>query len=712
MSKRKFTNKKSKNNSDIDDISKKRKLSNNTEHDWKFWVYATETRNYMLKDPFLDFVRLYPTKFIDYNSKYKKYIRNNATNSEKNFTNILMEKGLNFENQVIQLLKKKVGKNNFINISGNENPRSNEKYLNTCKAIKSGIPFIYSGVLHNSKNQTYGIPDLIVRSDWLNKMVLNPCISRQEENIHANNLSGRYHYRIVEIKNTTLSLLKDGIHLSNNGTFQAYKAQVYIYNKALTQIQGYDSQISYILGSRWKYKSNKKSYTGNYCFDRLAILNFSGHDFSYIDRTYNSILWLKDLKKYGSKWSLKTQPLPRSELYPNMSNKLDKPYTELKKKFAEDICEITLLWQCGIKHRTLAHRQNIYSWKDPQLNPNILGFKKGNYNTILQKILEVNNSSQVTFSTNDVIYPKIIQNNFRNWQTPQIIEVYVDFETTSRILSNSAPYSNIDTLIYMIGIGYISPSSKKWIYKSFIVNSLNNNQEFNICNKFNIFVHNISQKYKCNPLIIHWGHAEKSSWKRVYTKNLIRSKSWSHVNWFDLFNIFKSEPIIIKGCLSFGLKNIVSSLASYSLINSSWDNTLSCLDGTDAAVSAYLASPKNFKKDPYILDVKKYNEIDCKVLHEIISYLRKYHTTGKNSLDATFSANNNHVYFQKNLNNRKSYLNKNNNYSDDNYSDDNYLNKNNNYLDGNYSDDNYSDENYSDENYSDENYSDENYSLD
>ena len=37
--------------------------------------------------------------------------------------------------------------------------------------MRQGVPLIYHGVLHNKDNNTFGIPDIIIRSDYINEIV-------------------------------------------------------------------------------------------------------------------------------------------------------------------------------------------------------------------------------------------------------------------------------------------------------------------------------------------------------------------------------------------------------------------------------------------------------------------------------------------------------------------------------------------------------------
>lgn len=82
---------------------------------------------------------------------------------------------------------------------------------------------------------------------------------------------------------------------------------------------------------------------------------------------------------------------------------------------------------------------------------------------------------------------------------------------------------------------------------------------------------------------------------------------------------------MIKDCFKFGLKHIAKALYKNKLIftklESNCDNGLSCM------IKAYEVYQN--EKDPVnsktMDDISKYNKFDCKVLWEILQYLRNNH---------------------------------------------------------------------------------------
>ena len=174
-----------------------------------------------------------------------------------------MDQGKKFETRFIEFLYSTHGKDMIIDIGGDDNARSEEKVQQTLDAMNKGIiAFIHSGVLHNSENQTYGVPDLLVRSDWIRELVGVCPIEKDKEKNRAKKLrdvfdpdqTPTYHYRVIDIKFTTLYLSADGTDL-NTGSIPAWKGQLWIYNHALGKLQGYEPPQAYILGRKWTYTS-------------------------------------------------------------------------------------------------------------------------------------------------------------------------------------------------------------------------------------------------------------------------------------------------------------------------------------------------------------------------------------------------------------------------------------------------------------------------
>ena len=90
-------------------------------------------------------------------------------------------------------------------------------------------------------------------------------------------------------------------------------------------------------------------------------------------------------------------------------------------------------------------------------------------------------------------------------------------------------------------------------------------------------------------------------------------------------DIFKENLILIKNCYNFSLKNIANEMYKNNFIKTIWDdNDIS--NGLDAMYMGWeiYQNNDNVKNSTVMKNIIKYNEIDCKVVYEIVNYLRNY----------------------------------------------------------------------------------------
>ena len=556
------------------------------------YISATSCYNYIMKDPLLDWIKYY--------KKDNKRIKN----TKIDFSSFIMKQGIIFENKVINLISELIGENRIKKINAIEDIYSINKINETISAMKEGYPIIYQGLLINKNNKTFGIPDILIRNDWINKIINNPVDIE---------IKDTFYYIVLDIKFTSLKLKSDGNYLLNSGSFPAYKAQLYIYNEALKLLQDYTSSKVFILGRKWQYTLLNKKYSNNNCLDRLGMIDYSNEDKKFIELSNKSINWIKELQnKKSKKWNIYNVPLKRIELYPNMNNNNDYPLRGIKRELSEKNDELTSLWMVGSKNRNIGISNGIFKWTDKKCTAKKLGIFGKKIGPILNKIIKINQSKT------KIIEPLYIKNNIGNWKEKEDIEYFVDFETFNGSIAdiNNLPFSNINNLIFMIGVGYIK--NRKWKFINFTSDRLTFKEEERICKEFLDFV----KDKKC----FHWSYAEPNIWKKVDIKYNLNS----NINWVDLLKVFKEEPIVIHGCMSFGLKEVSKTMYNLGLIKSTWDLNI-CNNGQLAMIEAYEANKKAKSLNISIKEIKefnniiKYNEIDVKVIYEILYYLRKNH---------------------------------------------------------------------------------------
>lgn len=564
-------------------------------------VSASHLYNYMNKDPLVDWLKLSSRRGTRRSPAY--------TSNSGSFTDFIMNRGVQFESELIKYIN--ANKLPVVSVSEYINDDTCEQ---TIKLMRQGVPVIHSAPVKNNHNGTQGVIDLLVRSDKISELVEEtPCI----DNFKAPKLSGDYHYVVIDVKFSTLPLRSDGKLLLNSGSYPAYKAQVCVYNQAIGQIQGYEPRYAYIMGRRWKYTKQDEVFSNYTCLNKLGTIDFKGVDSDYKILTKNAIQWVRDVTLEGHKWSI--DPPSRVELYPNMC--VDSGiWNEEKEKIADKIGEITSIWNCGIKHRNNALNNDIKSWKDSKCTTEIMGIK-GVRAPIIDKIIQINRQIK------DNIWPKQITSNVYDWKTKGN-EVFVDFETMSDIFAdfNKLPYQEKTEMIFMIGVGY--EENGKWVYKNFTCKNATYDEEYRIMNEFNTFLS--ERNY---PKMYHWC-ADANFWKTAEERQFCKgdkhvqkniSKKWTLSDWADLCKLFQSEPIVIKDCFKFGLKNIAKAMEKHKMISTSIESD--CNSGMSAQINAWKCYKNN--SDPInsstMKDITKYNEFDCKVLWDILTYLRKNH---------------------------------------------------------------------------------------
>mgnify|MGYP000435079415 CR=1 FL=1 len=591
------------------------------------FVSGTGIKNYLLRDPVLDWFELY---YFTNNSncvmtRNKKKMMETNISDEKSNLSVLFENGDEFEQKVINKLEHLFeGKIITINTEGKKG-MNRKNYKETIDAMKLGIPIIVQGVLYNDDNDTGGIADLIVRSDYLNQVFRRSVLNSTMETFKAPKLCGNYHYRVIDIKWTTMTLCANGYTIRNDNRFPSYKGQVAIYNCAVGKIQGYTPTEAYILAKAWKIDRKKDPMEGYSCFDLLGVVDFSGFDNSYIDKTVDAINWVRDVRSEGMSWDLLNPT--REEMYPNACNNNDAPWTKQKKQLCQDLNEITQIWYVTDQHRKTAHSKGIMSWKDPLCNSITMEIGGETRADIIDEILSINRSSK------NIIRPSCIKNNLLNWQQRSAVDFYVDFETMNGCFySQEMNIENSKTdadYIFMIGVGYVE--NNEWQYVSFTVDDITYIEERRILDEFTNFITTKSQHHNEIPRLFHWSQAEVMNMRHVNDRHDHRWVEWeSSIRWVDMYNVFINEPIVIKGALNFKLKEIGKAMHKLNLIPTVWSDS-GPSDGFQAMLSAsdYYKNKSNdemtSKSTNTYNEIINYNEVDCKIIWEIVEYLRTNH---------------------------------------------------------------------------------------
>tara|TARA_B100000315_G_scaffold251482_1_gene286361 strand:- start:118 stop:3588 length:3471 start_codon:yes stop_codon:yes gene_type:complete len=596
------------------------------------WVSATKTRNYMNQDPILDWFDLYGDK--------RGYQRDTAApkyDANLDFVQLLFRKGNEFETKVINYLKKEFGEENFVTVAkSHKDSRDSAKQEETLQHMKNGIAFILQGVLRNSENKTYGMPDIMVRSDFL------PLIPDNQEHKDfqfldrsAKELGKDYHYRIIDVKFTTLTYNADGQYLLGAN---AHKSQLAIYNMALGKLQGYMPPEAYLIGRNWKRTKAGAEFSGEGAFDKLGIVDLFNIDREYETKAEEAVDWIRKVRKEGSEWT--QLDLRSHNIWPNCNNTYDYPWHNTKMWIANEFDELTRVWQIGPKEREQAHNQRIYSWRDSKLTPEKMGIRGSVKSEIMREVLRINNQKE------HKVLPLKISNNDRNWQQKQKLEFFVDFETVSNIDDDFAdfPKQGGQELIFMIGCGY--ELDGKFKMKVFTAKKLSVEEEARIMTEWFGYMEQVKTEIDPDgpfPKIFHWSPAEltfmgvaqnnfegdeKKALEKIYKGQRRKMiKNWKDLPWFDFLKVMKDEPIVVKDAFGFGLKAIATNLEKHGLTTTTWEDGPA--DGLGAMVGAWHCDKIegiDMDQTELMQGIKEYNIIDCKAMWDLINYLRANHT--------------------------------------------------------------------------------------
>jgi hypothetical protein len=385
------------------------------------------------------------------------------------------------------------------------------------------------------------------------------------------------------------------------------------------------------------YQKQGKQYYDDSCFNKLGVIDYEQDDEHYIDLTDKALKWIQLCKTdQAKKWDVFHYPLKYEELYPNMSNQKDDQWKHLKNDIAKTNHELTNLWQVGKKHRHIGISNGIYDWKNKKCTAKKLGIN-GKTAIILDKIIKINQTKK------DLLLPHKIASDCFDWNKPDKIEFFVDFEYKNAVFDQmiKLPVADTTILLFTIGVGYVHPHKNKWVFKNFTVDHLTEKEEFYISQEFVNFIYHKSKKYHIkNPKCWHWSFAEPNVFNNILIKyNKIKNLFHKHpFQWCDLLTLFHKEPIVVHGALNFKLKTIAHAMYKHGFIKTIWDsNTVE--NGQMAMIETVEADLQAKKKKvsmktlPAFTSVLQYNEIDVKVLHEILDYLR---STQQKSLKRQF----------------------------------------------------------------------------
>lgn len=536
-----------------------------------------DLKNYIINDPLSDW-------FDKINEKYNTYESTEPTK----FEIMLRDKKHEYKEKFIDIL---IDTNHHICIHLDyQSVKDKIDKKTKCIFIKPN--------LYHSKYDLSVIPDFIIHRDIFKEIFDELNIPDMNDKSFLQSLPL---YIVSDIVYQTVNFTSDMTDLINDNLLYYYKCKIYLCNQILKQ-----NSYGILFAKEYKFKDSilkKKSVVGRFAFTN-----------DMQDKILHSLAWLDNLERFYDEWLIYPKPTI-TELYPNMNIK-NGPWVKEKKRLAEEIREITLVWNISYHKRCLLHDKGIYTWSDPLLLNNIYPYDVhvSERHRIQEKMIHMNRQNELKIS------PRRIKNlDFINHIRDKDNSIVLDFESVINLEERTSYFNDEirNEIPKICIIGCIN--LKNNIFKDFTIKYLTLDEEEKIVR---YWLQYLKRVVGSTIKIYHWSSAE-----RVYIDYM--REQYPHLDYpnftyVDLLSYFKMEPITIQGCFGYGLKEIVKMLYDHELIQNKWQDDT---DGLEAMIEVIKKSEDALDKRIPIKrysEIKKiiyYNYMDCKVLVDILEML-------------------------------------------------------------------------------------------
>ena len=588
--------------------------------DWQDWISATATRNHALNDPLLDWLDLF--------GRARGFVPDEELpgyDPRTDFTRFITRKGREFEEAVTAHLRTLTSVHDS-GVRGLAESRDLGAATETFAAMRRGAPVVSQAVLWDAEARTYGVADLLVRSDTLLRLFPDT-LTADAAAVPAPDLGGGpWHYRVVDIKFTTLHFRASGRLGETGGSTWAYMVQLSIYNRALGRLQGYLPPEAFLLGRGWQQGTKR----GAGCLERLGGVPPDYHSKSrgsLASATDAATAWVRRLRTEGANWRLSPEP-SCPDLRPNMTSGSDGGWHAAKQSIAATLDDLTLLWQVGLSGRERALAAGVTRWTDPACTPELVGVRGDRLGPTLSAVLDVNRNTTV-----EPVQPDRVRAEEAVWRPVPSLEFYVDFETVSDLDDDFSrmPRRGGQTLIFMVGCGHVEGGA--WTWSCFTVEALTEAAEVEVIDAWFAHMAAVTERLDPDgapPLVFHWSHAESSSFETAFNsaKRHHPDAAWASPRWFDLLGrVVRAEPVVVRGALGFGLKAVAKAMHAHGLVQTDWD--AGPTDGLGAMVGAWWCAHEAetigvaLRDVPLMGEIAGYNEVDCRAMMEVLRYLRE-----------------------------------------------------------------------------------------
>lgn len=570
------------------------------------WVDASELRNHLNEDPQLDWFECF--------GEAQGFMRSEI-DASLDMRGFLDVKSSAFEDAVVRYLSVR------LDVVRDPGPA-------LLDVMRRGASVIVGALVSDETTRTRAAPALLVRSDALRRLFPD-ALSEEGASRPAPALgASAWHYRVVEVGFTTLELTPAG-DLALWGSKRRYVAEAFVANRALGELQGFLPEASFLLGRSWRMSDEGSTVRGEDAMSRIGRIR---HDARLPDggavltAVEEAVRWRRALAEGGAAWRVLPEPT-REELRPNLRNDRDEPWRSSKRRIAEELQDLTRLSRVRPLHRARALRQGVPRLDDPRLSAVLLGVT-GESATLIDAILAAQRGAS------GGTWPERVSVSEAIWRPVPSLEFFVDFETVSDLDDDldEFPTRGGCAMIFMIGCGHVEAG--QWRHHGFTANALVADEEVRLIDAWLAHMRDVRTRLghpAVAPLVHHWSSHEATSLDRAFEVVRARhpDRGWEEPRWFDLLErVFWAQPVGVRGAFSHGLKDVARALDALGLISSRWPNG-GVADGVGAMVGAW--SAERWRKEnggglrgaPVMQDIERYNEADCRALHEVLTFLRR-----------------------------------------------------------------------------------------
>jgi putative phage-type endonuclease len=595
-------------------------------------ITQKQYRNYINQDRLLDWLNVYGDEFgfpkdVTSDSDFKNYLGRQTSQLHELIFNIIQkttDKGHCVKIGQTYPYLPEGSDSHFYDIHSNTKGLAQAHLRDTINSMKAGIPVILNGYLYHPQLQTFGHYPILVKVNFLKKLFPIAYKKLADSGLAETNEDC---YTFIQIRYSKLKLCAKGLYLLNVGSQKFYKLEQAHLHEVLRfyqpECQSYDRKemASLIMGRKSTSTSKGKTYENYNAVTSFGVIDFVDRDKEALEDFYAAREWLHDLISEGRSWSI--DPPSHDFLYPNCKNTENGSWGHYKMALAKKNKDLTLLWYVG-----QAERQRLWDseylvrqWPD-------LDITKLKFNDHIKSIIGNMIESQ---QTNQIINMSALKAKLLELKTP--IEFYLDFEFVPDLVDDfkGFPMSSVDKYIYMIGNVSVDHSKNRKQYYNYLVNRLEKKQEQVMLKTFLSELKDLNENLP-QITIYHWGTAEKSQLTNyLESQNLMgddfeTGQMAQKLKMVDLCELFKNYEVTLPNCFEYGLKQIARVFYENRWIQTYWSEGLNGEDAMVAAIDAEVDCQKglydNLTQNPTMQRYIRYNYADCKIMEEIVTYVR------------------------------------------------------------------------------------------